>query len=118
MNNTPKMLSLIAVADCRLSEMANAWRFDTYKGFADFPGKKYAPRNKYLAEALTECAKIDHAAGRPFRCALVCRGDTCMPGSGFFEAVEALRGPQKGTPEEIWMREVLALMQYVMKVGY
>lgn len=118
MEMTPKMTALIAIVDCRLSEMANEWRLNTYKDFAIFPGRRYAPRNKYLHEALTRSAEEDHAAGRPFRCALVCNSDTCMPGDGFFQAVAHLRGPQEGTRKEIWMRELHALMQYVMKKGY
>lgn len=58
----------------------------------------------------------DSTANRPFRTSVVVAKESGGPGSGFFEALERLKGIQDPrTPvarEAIWLREIQACYQY------
>jgi len=56
----------------------------------------------------------DHAAGRPFRTALVYARDLSVPGQGFFDTIAAYRKKKigKGQQLDVWMAEVNAVKAY------
>jgi hypothetical protein len=82
--------------------------------FPDLPEMSGAWLSHPLCEIFGHLDAQDHAAGRPFRTALVYARDLSVPGQGFFDMLGGYRKKRigKGQQLEVWLAEVDAVKSH------
>ena len=82
--------------------------------FPDLPPLTGAWLSHPLCDIFGQLDAQDHAAGRPFRTALVFAKETSIPGQGFFDTVARFRKQKisKNQQIDVWDKEMKAIKAY------
>jgi len=109
---------------CRQSSRraGKAWQANNYAQvidhFPDLPKLTEAWLSHPLCDNFGQLDAQDHAAGRPFRTAMVYAKELSVPGKGFFDTLSKYRNKMIHNSQQldVWVAEVNAVKAYYNEV--